>query len=212
MQAVTVTRRRRTMRLNPGRGSDLSWQQGIRAIHEAVNDRYGYVESSHLNRQRMSVRGELPEVADDMQPVYRRTAYRTTRQDRLAMERAEENRRVASAMDIDGVRASIALAVAAVLLVVLLICWTTNTGRLTAVQNRIDQLSSRIAAMDIEYNEGKAAYEQKVASVDVGYAAVSQGLISSVDAQSVKLYVPADAVIVDPRTAEQAQRTVSSRR
>ena len=210
MEMATTVRRRRTMRLRPGAGADLGWQQGIRAFHEASGG-YGYVEDSHLNRERMSFRVDMPEISEDMRPVQPKPTHRTTRHDNLERERQEELARVVDAADGRGVRASIALAAAVVLVLALLVCWTANSSRLSAVQRRIDRLDSRIAALDGEYKKGQADYEEAVAKVDVGYVAVSQGLISSKGAETIRLVIPEDATSTPAEIAGQTQVTASSR-
>ncbi len=173
------------------------------------------MEDSHLNRERMSFQVQMPEMAADMRTVSQSAAarQRRSRREQLEQERREELEREVKVFSRKGMRASVAFLLLAALAVLLLICWSVDGGGLRSVQRRIDRLDYRMTELDRAYEENQRLLDEKVASLDVGYVAVSQGLISGKGTKAIEIETPAEELFTPFSISEaDGQRTSSNSR
>ena len=203
------------MRLQTGLYADTSWQVRLRNFRETVGEDYGYVEASHLNRDRMSFQVQMPGMSADMRTVVRpvEDRRRRSRRDQLEQELRETREREARLISHDGVRASLAVLAVVMLAALLLLYWTVDGAALRAVQRRIDRLDYRMSELNRTYEENQQLLDQKVAGLDVGYAAVSQGLISSKGTRPIEIETPAAELFTPfpPQDAEGWRTSSNSR-
>ena len=168
---------------------------------------YGAVADGRMRGSRVNVDFDLPELSADWQPVYHRAAKRTTRVDRNQARQAYEKERTVALVSSGGMQGKLFLTLFAVILVLIGTVLSADARDIREASARINSIERRIADVDRQREALREQYEQKAASVDVGYAAVDLGMISSKGVSMVMLYAPDNAMM-----APNSTKTASSMR
>lgn len=157
---------------------------------------YGRKAARGVYESQFSVHVELPDLDASGRPIYSQEVRRTGRRDRRSAERAREAQIAEPPVDRKrGIRADVALVVLAVMLATLGTAWLIDRSSMSATSKKISELQARIVRTQDLITDKEEEYSAAAASVDVGYAAIDLGMISTKGSSKIYLYAPEEAVM-----------------
>lgn len=151
---------------------------------------FGAQASRNLYGDGIRLKYDLPDLDAHGVACYNVPLEHSTRRERLMQRRAEENVRPEGGLH--AATAALALLTVAVLLGGV---WLVNRAAMTASGKHVSALQVSIDDIRSELTDLEEEYTTAAAGVDVGYEAVSLGMISTKGSARIYLHAPEDAVL-----------------